>query len=102
MRRDIKLISPDYLNFIRKQICLVTHHHIGKSEPHHLKARGWGEGKRNDFTALPLCRAAHSEIEQIGVQKFQAKYELDLYQEMAWLLMAYMIENNLGKAQGNG
>lgn len=70
---------------------MISHRHIGPTECHHLIAVGWRQAKRNDLTAVNLCRAAHSEIEQIGVEKFQEKYQLDVWRESAWLLIEWFV-----------
>jgi hypothetical protein len=92
MRRDTKLVREEFLSFVRTKPCMISHAHIGNTECHHLVAVGWREAKRVDFTAINLCRAAHSEIEQIGVEKFEKKYSVNVWQEAAWLLIEYMID----------
>jgi hypothetical protein len=96
MRRDIKILCPEFLEFVRSKECMVAHRHIGSTEGHHLVARGWREAKRNDLTAINLCRAAHSEIEQIGVEKFEAKYSVSVWKENAWLMIEFFSDPNQG------
>lgn len=80
--------SEKYLEFIRAQPCLVCGQ---KSEPHHLLSRGSGG---SDLYCINLCRKCHSEIEQIGRNKFCLKYNWanDIYfkDEMLRLLMKYI------------
>jgi len=81
VRRDVILIDWEYLAWIRAQGCLID----GKrSDVDHVKARGWEESKRNDYLALPLCREHHVERGQIGNQKFEEKYQINLYEELLW------------------
>ena len=94
MNRTTKIIVPDFLDLVRSKSCLISHVHVGATECHHLIARGWRESKRNDLTAINLCRAAHSELEQIGVEKFQEKYKINLWKEAAWLLMEFFLDKS--------
>ena len=82
--------------YIRSQVCLVdkvgtikreVDQCYGRVDPHHLSARGMGgrDGGKTDETMVPLCRKHHSEVEQIGVIKFQVKYEIDLKYELSVL-----------------
>lgn len=96
MRRDIKILCPAYLKFVRSKPCMIGHQHIGTTESHHLVAVGWREAKRNDFTAINLCRGAHAEIEQIGVQKFESKYSVRVWEEAAWLMMEWFTRKDSG------
>lgn len=89
MRRDAKIIAPLYLQFVKSKPCIISHECKGPIDAHHLVAQGWRQSKRNDLTAISLCRAAHSEIEQIGVEKFEHKYEVNIWREVAWLLIEY-------------
>lgn len=85
-----KIISDEYLDFVRAKPCLVS----GKRpvDADHLSARGFGSGKRNDFTAVPLQRKYHSERHQIGDEKFQVKYNLNLWRCCAELLCEFFLE----------
>jgi len=83
LRRAI-IVDEDYLNFIRGKWCLIEVGCNGPIDPDHLRARGTGEHKRNDYTCLPLCRLHHSERGQ-GNEKFEKKYGINLWQE-AWAL----------------
>src|SRR6185369_1059062 len=88
MNRQTKIVCEEYLKWVRSQPCCVC----GRTpvDPDHLKARGRGEAKRNDFTAIPLCREHHSERDQ-GLEKFQAKYHINLWEEVAYCLMQFWI-----------
>ena len=89
MIRGRKIICQAYADFIKSKPCMISHRHIGPVDAHHLVAQGWRQAKRNDLTAVNLCRAAHSEIEQIGVEKFQDKYQVNVWRESAWLLIEW-------------
>lgn len=91
MNRNDKIIVEDYLDYVRSLPCLVPLCREGPSDPHHLKAVGWRQGKRNDYTASPLCRQHHSEVEQIGMEKFCAKYGIeDLWKDAFFILVEYI------------
>ena len=82
--KPTKTVDEAYLNFVRSLPCLVC----GKrpSDPDHLIARGWREPKRNDLSAVPLCREHHGERQSKGTKWFNEKYSLDLWQ-VAWRLV---------------
>lgn len=94
MNRSTKVKCSAFLEFVRSKPCLVSHNHVGQSECHHLVARGWRDAKRNDMTGIPLCRAAHVEIEQIGVEKFEKKYHVQVWTELSWLLIEFFINED--------
>ena len=99
MRRDIKILSPKYLDFIRSKPCLVSHSHIGGTDAHHVIARGWRNSKQMDLSCLPLCRSAHVEIEQIGVEKFSDKYDVNIWRELFWLLVEFAVSQGWVKTK---
>ena len=82
MRQDIKVLCPEYLDFIRQKPCCACGR-IGPSDADHLSARGMGSGKRNDFFCIPLCRQCHSMRGQVGNLKFEVRWNLDLWHEAA-------------------
>jgi len=88
MNRNDKVIDEDYLDYVRAQPCLVPLcREAGPIDPHHLKAVGWREAKRNDFTAIPLCRKHHSEVEQVSRESFCEKYSMeDLWMDAFFIL----------------
>jgi len=89
MNRQTKIVCEEYLQWVRSQSCCVC----GRTpvDPDHLKARGRGEAKRNDFTAIPLCREHHSERGQLGDEKFQEECKINLWEEVAYRLMRFWI-----------
>lgn len=87
MRKDAKVVCEEYLDFIRRKHCLVC---LSAGEPHHVQARGRNNAKRNDFTSVPLCRKHHSEIEQIGRQKFEELHEVEIWKEAAYFIIEFV------------
>lgn len=85
----MKYTNEAHLEYVRKLSCVVC----AKTpvDPHHLQARGTGEHKRNDYFVLPLCREHHSEVEQIGVQRFEKKYAINLWKEVARIIAGVLI-----------
>ena len=92
MIQNDKIVVPDYLKFLKKKPCVILHVHGGPLDVHHLKAVGWKEWKRNDLTGVPLCRAGHTEIEQIGESAFREKYKLNLWKEAFYLFLEYAVK----------
>jgi len=84
-----KLICKEYVDFVRKRPCLVC----GKRpvDADHLIARGRGSAKQIDFFCIPLDREHHSERHQIGDEKFQAKYRLNLWRCAAEMLCEFFL-----------
>jgi len=90
MRRDLVIKAPQYLKFIRsKSCCVCTRIPV---DCDHLQARGWGSAKQNDLTGIPLCRAHHSERGQIGNQRFETKYEMNLWHEVSMCLIEFFLD----------
>ncbi len=89
MSRDTKIVDEAYLAYVRKLPCLVCSY--TPCDPDHLRARGWREAKRNDYSAIPLCRKHHTERGQYGDQKFCATYQIgNLWEECFYILSEYM------------
>ena len=72
--------SDWYCQYIRSKPCVVCG---GGAEVHHLQTRGSGG---SDFTAIPLCRTCHVGVHQLGLKKFEEKYNVNLWKE-AWALI---------------
>ena len=74
--------SLEYLESQRWGLCLVPGCNE-PADPHHSKAIGMGNDRQQPsprhYTVVKLCRDHHSECEQIGLEKFEAKYDVDLY-----------------------
>jgi len=95
MRRDLKILSPHYVDFIRSRGCCVCRK--GLADCDHLQARGTGNGKQNDLTGIPLCREHHTERGQIGNIRFEAKYNINLWREAAMYLIEFFIHEDRRK-----
>jgi len=67
--------SPEYLAYVRSKPCWVCQN--APSEPHHTQRGGTGL-KGSDFSVVPLCRACHGEVHQIGRNTFENKYDIHL------------------------
>lgn len=73
----------DYSEGIRRMPCCVCWPDgvpkgtvvMASSMPHHAKTRGAG-GKW--FHLVPLCISHHQEVHQVGFDRFDAKYSVDL------------------------
>jgi len=83
-----KILCPEYLQFIRDKPC-VTCQKEPPSDPDHLVARGFGSGKQNDLTAIPMCRLCHSQRGQIGNEDFGAKWRINLWQQVSMCLIEF-------------
>jgi hypothetical protein len=74
-----KIVAPDYIAWVSQGGCLIGLDCWDIVDNDHLKARGTEEHKRNDYLILRFCRKHHSERGQIGDEKFQANYGINLY-----------------------
>ena len=81
--KPTRVIDEEYLDYIRKQPCLVCRH---DSDPHHLVTR---KAFGSDYTAIPLCRNHHTEIGW-GIGKFELKYKINLWKDAHRLLERWM------------
>ena len=79
--KPTRTVDESYLAYVRLLPCLVC----GKkpSDPDHLIALGTYQHKRNDLSAVPLCRTHHGERQSRGMKWLNEKYSLDLWQ-VAW------------------
>ena len=96
MRRDIIIHDPDYLQFIRTKPCCVCGNPGVDSD--HLVHQGWRGAKRNDLTAIPMCREDHTARHKIGTDGINEKYGVNLWREAAWLLIEYFQEIKNGQS----
>lgn len=83
--------SETYLNFIRRQACIVC---AGTpSDPHHFIRLSAGVGAKGDDTkTIPLCREHHNEAHRVGRTTFQARHNFDYWEEAFLLLEKYVTE----------
>ncbi len=72
----------EHVKCVREMRCLVCGR---QGEPHHLKPIGMGRNRKREmpehYTAIPLCRKHHIEIETIGVEQFNLKHRIDVWRE---------------------
>lgn len=80
--------ARDYSAWIRERPCLVVGCVSGDPvEAHHYISRGAG-GKAQHL--VPLCRACHRDVHQIGAQTFQRIHNLDFRAVAAQLAAEYL------------
>lgn len=87
MNRNTVIKCDEYRKFVKAKPCCVC----GRSpvDFDHLKARGRGEGKRNDLCGIPLCRTCHMLRGQYGDEKFQTLNQVNLWLENSYLLIEF-------------
>lgn len=79
-----RLKSRAYLNWIRRQPCLVDY---VVAQAHHTTSVGSGG---SDFRTVPLCHRCHRELHRMGQQSFEAKHRLDLAEAVIRLLETFI------------
>lgn len=67
---------PRHRKFVRSHGCCVPGCTHGPSDFAHVKSRGAGGG---DETGVSLCREHHTEQHAIGIETFQRRYGIDLW-----------------------
>ena len=94
---SLSIYPSEYIDYVRKLPCLIEGE---AADPHHLKAVGAGRKREipkwEDYTVIPLQRKFHVELEQIGLKKFELKYDINLYGEALnivahWIFHKYKI-----------
>lgn len=90
LNRNSKIVNDAYLIYIRQRPCVGC----GKTpvDAAHVKARGFGEGKRNDYCAIPLCRKCHRWQHDHGVAEFEKRYHVNLWEEAFWAFLEYCLQ----------
>ena len=81
-----------YIDFVKQQTCCVHPRKKG-IQAHHLKTRGAGG---DDLDCIPLCYDCHYKIHQLGIESFQARYNINLHKARADLLAQWIRMNNRG------
>jgi hypothetical protein len=89
---DDRIVCPVYLDFVRTKPCCVCP--STEVEAHHLIHRGWRDAKRNDFTAVPLCRDDHDAYHTIGLIAFNGTRHCDLWEIAALLLAEFFLTHD--------
>ena len=89
----IKKYSLEYVDFIRDKKCCVSGNSV--ADPHHLHALGMGTNRQKanarHFTCVPLSREMHTELHQQGMNYFQQKYKIDLWQEAYYFFISFLL-----------
>ena len=88
-----KLSSKKYLDYIRNKPCSICG--LMPCDPDHLEARGMGGANRSgykDYSCVPLCRKHHTERHQAGNEKFEGKYNINLWKDAFNLIRRYFSE----------
>jgi len=88
--------GEDYLDFIRSLPCMILG---GRSDPHHVKSRGAGG---SDFLCIPLSRKYHTEIEVIGIGRFEKKHGIDITKTIKTLHKIYKEQKDKGELWKSG
>jgi|GEM_PF-2985457 len=87
--------SLEYLESRRWGLCDVPGCNE-PADPHHLKAVGMGDDRREPsprhYTADRLCKAHHTECEQISLEGFEKKYKVDLWWIALKSYVAWIVE----------
>ena len=80
--------DPEYLRWVRSLPCLIGNRDCrGSSDPHHVGH--FGQARRNDHKAVPLCRIHHEENERLNNVPFEEKYGLNFEAEIQRLREIY-------------
>jgi len=76
--KPARIRDEAYLDYVRGLHCIAACLH--KAEPHHVDLPGQAKtgSKANDDRTVPMCRAHHRELHDIGIARFEAIYELSL------------------------
>jgi len=77
--------SKKYLEYIRKQPCVVCGHTL--TQAHHVKTVGSGGG---DEWVIPLCIPCHQMIHMIGRDTFFRRHKVNIQQELFEMVSGYL------------
>lgn len=84
-----RVISAEFLAFIRSQPCACGCGQVGGNDPNHLTAQKWAQADRNDYTCVPMCRASHVVFHTKGVAGTNQHYGIDLWATNHDMVMLY-------------
>ena len=90
------LNSKDYIKYIKSLHCLICG--ITPVDPDHLEHLGMGGANKNglkDFSCINLCRVHHRERHDLGTDRFEKKYNINLWKEAFNLLRRYFTNGRL-------
>ncbi len=79
-----RIEDPAFLAFVRRQPCLLRGKHRcrGPVDPHHVGH--YGQARRNDRKAVPLCRSGH-DLAHKYKRTFETRFGIDFEREIARL-----------------
>ena len=84
--------TQDYIKFVKSHHCLIC----GNSpvDPDHLEHLGMGGSGKSfkDWSCINLCRVHHRERHDIGTNKFEEKYNINLWKEAFNLIRRYFTQ----------
>jgi len=82
--------SEKYLEFIRKQPCIVCGYKT--TQAHHIRfANNSGTAsKPSDTWTIPLCKLHHLEYHQIGRDTFYDRHGVDVFLDLFTLTRKYI------------
>lgn len=95
-QKKVRYKNKAYTAYIISQPCCVTGRWLPndsgmiKSDPHHCKTRGSGG---SDLTQVPLLHELHVELDKIGQDTFQKKYNIDFKDVMLQMLQGFIEKN---------
>lgn len=88
-KNESRIIDEAYLQFVRDRLCACGCGKLGGNDPHHLVCVGWGQARRNDYTAIPMCRVSHTAVGKMGLSAFEKKYGVNLWGHNRWCLEVF-------------
>lgn len=79
-----------YLDYIRGLKCTVSEPECAgyRVDPHHT--RQGTKAKKDDYSAIPLCRRCHSILGNMGKFEFFRQKNIDINQKIIELLIGYI------------
>ena len=81
----------EYIEYIQRKPCSICFK--TPVDAHHLDAIGMGMNRKKetprDYTCVPLCREHHQEYHTVGINKFEEKYNLNIWKDAFNLLRRY-------------
>lgn len=86
--------TKDYIKYIKSKHCLICGSNV--VDPDHLQHIGMGGDRTKqsikDFSCVPLCREHHTERHNLGTDRFEQEYNINLWKEAFYLLRGYFAE----------
>lgn len=88
LQKPKRFESPEYLKHVRSYGCLICSSEA--CDAHHVMTGGMGT-KTHDVFTIPLCREHHDEMHRMGPIHFESKYQVNIWQNVAFLLAEYFV-----------